>query len=51
MRSGMHTATVIRNSKEKLQLREAALFTARVIYDRVRNSKNYFEIPTFLPIE
>ena len=23
----------------------------RVIYDRVRNRKNYFEIPAFLPIE
>ena len=23
----------------------------RVIYDRVRNRKNYFEIPSFLPIE
>ena len=23
----------------------------RVIYDRVRKSKNYFEIPAFLPIE
>ena len=23
----------------------------RVIYVRVRNTKNYFEIPTFLPIE
>ena len=24
---------------------------SRVIYDRVRNRKNYFEIPAFLPIE
>ena len=23
----------------------------RVVYDRVRNRKNYFEIPAFLPIE
>ena len=29
---------------------KSIVFT-RVIYDRVRNGKNYFEIPAFLPIE
>ena len=27
------------------------MVTSRVIYDRVRNRKNYFEFPAFLPIE